>query len=54
MGIDSFAYLVSARAIAGLVVIIPLYALGLIMSFFAPQVVTTLLYGQPSGTYEHY
>lgn len=54
MGIKSMAYLVSTRAIAGLVVIIPLYSLGLIMSFLSPQVITTVLYGQSSGTYEHY
>jgi phospholipid/cholesterol/gamma-HCH transport system permease protein len=54
MGINSMAYLVSTRALAGLVVIIPLYSLGLIMSFVSPQVVTTIFYGQASGTYEHY
>lgn len=54
MGIKSVAYLVSTRAIAGLVVIIPLYSLGLIMSFLSPQLITTALYGQSSGTYEHY
>ncbi|HEX7321746.1 MAG TPA: ABC transporter permease [Mycobacterium sp.] len=54
MGIRSIAFLVSTRALAGLVVIIPLYALGLIMSFASPQIVTTALYGQSSGTYTHY
>jgi phospholipid/cholesterol/gamma-HCH transport system permease protein len=54
MGIKSVAYLVSTRVLAGLVVIIPLYSLALIMSFVSPQIVTTLLYGQASGTYEHY
>jgi phospholipid/cholesterol/gamma-HCH transport system permease protein len=54
MGIKSIAYLVSTRVMAGLVVIIPLYAGAMIMAFLSPQVVTTLLYGQPSGTYDHY
>jgi phospholipid/cholesterol/gamma-HCH transport system permease protein len=54
MGIKSIAYLVSTRVMAGLVVIVPLYALAMLMSFVSPQVVTTLLYGQPSGTYDHY
>ena len=54
MGVKSMAYLVSTRALAGLVVIIPLYALGLIMSFLSPQIITTVVYGQASGTYEHY
>jgi phospholipid/cholesterol/gamma-HCH transport system permease protein len=54
MGIKSISYLVSTRAIAGLVVILPLYAAAMIMSFLSPQVVTTVLYGQTSGTYDHY
>src|ERR1700747_1636682 len=54
MGIKSISYLVSTRIMAGLVVIIPLYAAAMIMSFLSPQIVTTLLYGQPSGTYDHY
>ena len=54
MGIKSIAYLVSTRIVAGLVVIVPLYALAMFMSFISPQVVTTALYGQPSGTYDHY
>ena len=54
MGVKSMAYLVSTRALAGLVVIIPLYSLGLIMSFLSPQIITTVVYGQTSGTYEHY
>jgi phospholipid/cholesterol/gamma-HCH transport system permease protein len=54
MGVKSMAYLVSTRMLAGLVVIIPLYSVGLILSFLSPQIVTTFLYGQTSGTYEHY
>jgi phospholipid/cholesterol/gamma-HCH transport system permease protein len=54
MGIKSVAFLASTRVLAGFVVIIPLYALAMLMSFFSPQIVTTLLYGQTSGTYDHY
>jgi phospholipid/cholesterol/gamma-HCH transport system permease protein len=54
MGVKSNAYLVSTRMLAGLVVIVPLYSVGLILSFLSPQVVTTFLYGQTSGTYDHY
>src|SRR5271167_3752884 len=54
MGVKSTASLVSTRIMAGLVVIVPLYAAAMIMSFLSPQVVTTILYGQPSGTYDHY
>jgi phospholipid/cholesterol/gamma-HCH transport system permease protein len=54
MGINSASFLVSTRVVAGLVVIVPLYALAIVMSFMSPQIVTTFLYGQTSGTYEHY
>jgi phospholipid/cholesterol/gamma-HCH transport system permease protein len=54
MGIKSIAYLVSTRLMAGLVVIIPLYAMAIIMSFLSAQVTTTFFYGQSIGTYEHY
>ena len=54
MGIKSIAFLASTRIIAGMVVIVPLYALAMIMSFLSPQLTTTVLYGQSSGTYDHY
>ncbi|BCR75681.1 integral membrane protein yrbE1B [Mycobacterium tuberculosis] len=54
MGIKSISFLASTRIMAGLVVIIPLYALAVIMSFLSPQITTTVLYGQSNGTYEHY
>jgi phospholipid/cholesterol/gamma-HCH transport system permease protein len=50
MGIKSISYLVSTRV----VVIIPLYAMAIIMSFLSAQITTTLFYGQSTGTYEHY
>jgi phospholipid/cholesterol/gamma-HCH transport system permease protein len=54
MGINSISYLVSTRIIAGAVVIVPLYAMAVLLSFLAAQVVTVFLYGQSAGTYEHY
>jgi phospholipid/cholesterol/gamma-HCH transport system permease protein len=54
MGIRSITYLVTTRIMAGLVVIVPLYSAAMVMAFAAPRVVTTVLYGQASGTYEHY
>jgi phospholipid/cholesterol/gamma-HCH transport system permease protein len=54
MGIKSTAYLVSTRIVAGVVAIIPLYAVAITMSFLTAQVITTVFYGQSSGTYEHY
>jgi phospholipid/cholesterol/gamma-HCH transport system permease protein len=54
MGIKSISYLVSTRIVAASIVIIPLYAISLIMAFLAAQLTTTVLYGQSSGTYAHY
>ncbi|MFV0496380.1 MlaE family ABC transporter permease [Mycobacterium sp.] len=54
MGIKSISFLVSTRILGGLLVIIPLYALALDMAFTSGQVVTTIMYGQSNGTYEHY
>ena len=54
MGIKSISYLVSTRLVAASVVIVPLYAMSLIMAFAAAQLTTTVLYGQSSGTYNHY
>ena len=54
MGVKSISFLASTRIIAGLIVIIPLYAMATILSFLSPQITTTLLYGQSHGTYEHY
>jgi phospholipid/cholesterol/gamma-HCH transport system permease protein len=54
MGIKSISYLVSTRIMAGFVVIIPLYAMAMILSFLSGQVTTTLFYGQSTGTYNHY
>ena len=54
MGIKSISYLVSTRLVACAVVIVPLYAMSLIMAFLAAQLTTTVLYGQSGGTYAHY
>ena len=54
IGIKSIAYLVSTRILAGFVAIVPLYAMAILMSFVSAQIATTFLYGQSSGTYEHY
>ena len=54
LGIKRMSYLVSTRILAGAVVIIPLYAMALIMAFLAAQLTTTVLYGQSGGTYSHY
>lgn len=54
IGIRTIAYLASARVIAGVIVVIPLYCVAVLMSFLAARVGTTLLYGQSTGVYDHY
>jgi phospholipid/cholesterol/gamma-HCH transport system permease protein len=54
MGIPSMPYLVTTRIIAGWVAIVPLYAIGLVSSYFASREVTILFNGQSAGTYDHY
>jgi phospholipid/cholesterol/gamma-HCH transport system permease protein len=54
MGVPSLPYLVTTRIVAGFVAVIPLYALGLISSYFGSRLVTVLFNGQSAGTYDHY
>jgi phospholipid/cholesterol/gamma-HCH transport system permease protein len=54
MGVRSIAYLASARVVAGVIVVIPLYCVAVLMSFLAARVGTTFVYGQSTGVYDHY
>ena len=54
MGIRSVAYLASTRVMAGLIVVIPLYCVGVLASFWAAKFGTTVIYGQSTGVYDHY
>jgi phospholipid/cholesterol/gamma-HCH transport system permease protein len=54
MGIRSVAYLASTRVVAGVVVVIPVYCVAVMASFFAARFGTTFFYGQSTGVYDHY
>jgi phospholipid/cholesterol/gamma-HCH transport system permease protein len=54
IGIRSITYLASTRVIAGVIVVIPLYAVAVMMAFLAARTGTTAIYGQGSGVYDHY
>jgi phospholipid/cholesterol/gamma-HCH transport system permease protein len=54
MAIRPVPYLVSTRLIAALVVVLPLYLLGLVGSYVSTEAMVTLVSGQSSGTYDHY
>lgn len=42
MGIRPIAYLASTRVVAGMIVVVPLYCVALLMSFFSVRVITTV------------
>jgi phospholipid/cholesterol/gamma-HCH transport system permease protein len=54
IGIRSIAYLASARVVAGVIVVVPLYCVAVLSSFFAARFGTTAIYGQSTGVYDHY
>jgi phospholipid/cholesterol/gamma-HCH transport system permease protein len=54
MGVPSLPYLVTTRVIAGAIAVIPLYAIGLVSSYFGSRLVTVDFEGQSPGTYDHY
>ncbi|MEU0313720.1 ABC transporter permease [Nocardioides sp. NPDC006273] len=54
MGVPSLPYLVTTRMIAGFLAVIPLYVVALCASYLSPRLITTLMYGQSGGTYDHY
>lgn len=54
MAIRPVPFLVSTRVLAGMIAIIPLYALAVIASFLASRFATVVIYGQSAGVYDHY
>lgn len=54
IGIRSIAYLASSRVVAGVIVVIPLYCVAVLASFFSTRFITVAIYGQSVGVYDHY
>src|SRR5689334_21445351 len=54
MAIRPISYLVSTRIVAAMLATTPLYSIAVILSFFASQFTTTVLFGQSAGLYNHY
>ncbi len=54
MGIPSLPFLVTTRMIAGFIAVIPLYTVALLASYLSPRLITTMIYGESAGTYDHY
>ncbi|MFC4377125.1 MlaE family ABC transporter permease [Nocardia halotolerans] len=54
MAIRPVPFLVGTRVLAGMIAIVPLYALAVIASFIASRFATVVIYGQSAGVYDHY
>ncbi|MGH3721612.1 MAG: MlaE family ABC transporter permease [Pseudonocardiaceae bacterium] len=54
MSVPSVPYLITTRMIAGFIAIIPMYTIGLVMSYAGSRLNVTVLDGLPGGTYDHY
>ena len=54
LAVPSVPFLVTSRMLAGLVAVVPLYVLGLLASYTSTRLMTTLVFGQSRGTYDHY
>jgi len=54
IGIRSVNYLASTRVLAGVIVAVPLFCVGLMTAYAAARLGTTVIYGQGSGVYDHY
>jgi len=54
MAVPPVAYLVTTRIIAGLIAIVPLFAVAVMMTWLATRLVVTVGYSQAVGDYEHY
>ncbi|WP_157357976.1 ABC transporter permease [Amycolatopsis nigrescens] len=54
MAVRSMPYLVTTRIVAGFIAIIPLYTIGLLVSYVGSRVTTVVFFDQSGGTYDHY
>ena len=54
MAIPSITFLVTTRMVAGFIAVIPLYTVALLASYLSPRLITTLIYSESVGTYDHY
>ncbi|WP_099040630.1 ABC transporter permease [Mycobacterium neglectum] len=54
IGIRTVSYLASTRVLAGVIVAVPLFCIGLMTAYWAARIGTTAIYGQGSGVYDHY
>lgn len=54
LGLRPVPYVVGTRFVGALLIVIPGYALTLLVSFFISNAMITTIYQSPTGTYQHY
>lgn len=54
MAVPAVPYLITTRIIAGLIAVVPLYAIAVMMCWLATRLVVVVGYHQAPGTYQHY
>lgn len=54
IGVRSIAYLATTRVMAAVIVVAPLYCVGISAGFMTTRFVVIVLYGQSTGVYSHY
>lgn len=54
MAVPSLPFLVTTRMIAGFIAVIPLYIVGLLSACLSSRLITTMINGQSTGSYDHY
>ena len=54
MAIRPIPYLVTTRLLAGSVLVLPLYLIGLVGTYMATDLMVTVFFDQSHGTYQHY
>ncbi len=54
ISVRTVPFLCSTRLVAGVVLSIPLFCLGLLAAYLATRLGTTIAYGQSTGVYDHY
>ena len=54
MGIPTITYLVSTRVVAGVVVVMPLWAMAVLAGYLSTRSLVVFAYGQAPGVYDHY
>lgn len=54
MGLRALPYVVGTRFLGALLIVVPGFALTLLVSFFVSNLMIAEVYGSPRGTYQHY